>query len=298
MRIEARRLRRDLDRYHVDAGRDAPVRISVPTGGYVPHFERQRDAAIATPAQPLEDIPVSAGREKRQSITLVAPKRQHWLRTAGLAAAAVAAAAATAFWTWHRIDTMSLLPFEPAGTGDRTRFPAAGFTQQLVTDLMRLGGLRLYAGTPADTRDSAAPDRHGVRYVSYRLVGPRHSSGRDRQRVGRSRLAQANGSLAPRLAVDTAALYRGHRLTDDTVRLLVGRLTAAGWRVPKTHLPRMVGGACASAGSAGRLPSDDRSLTLCAAAAGQVLEVAHEVKFSSHRRNFAQAADGIKPPQE
>ena len=38
VRFEARRLRRDLDSYYVDAGARDPVRISIPKGQYVPHF--------------------------------------------------------------------------------------------------------------------------------------------------------------------------------------------------------------------------------------------------------------------
>lgn len=42
VRLEARRLRRDLDSYYATAGRDDPIRISIPKGGYVPLFEWQR----------------------------------------------------------------------------------------------------------------------------------------------------------------------------------------------------------------------------------------------------------------
>ena len=39
VRLEARRLRRDLDSYYVDAGARDPVRITIPKGHYVPHFK-------------------------------------------------------------------------------------------------------------------------------------------------------------------------------------------------------------------------------------------------------------------
>jgi hypothetical protein len=39
VRLEARRLRRDLDSYYVDTGSRDAVRISIPKGSYVPHFE-------------------------------------------------------------------------------------------------------------------------------------------------------------------------------------------------------------------------------------------------------------------
>ena len=41
VRLEARRLRRDLDIYYGTAGADDPVRITIPKGAYVPCFEWQ-----------------------------------------------------------------------------------------------------------------------------------------------------------------------------------------------------------------------------------------------------------------
>ncbi|MBB3267076.1 tetratricopeptide (TPR) repeat protein/TolB-like protein [Azospirillum sp. OGB3] len=40
VRLEAGRLRRSLDHYYLTAGRDDPIRIVVPKGGYAPRFER------------------------------------------------------------------------------------------------------------------------------------------------------------------------------------------------------------------------------------------------------------------
>jgi hypothetical protein len=55
VRLEARRLRRDLDGYYATAGARDPVRISVPKGAYVPLSEGQ-DAAgpSALPHSPGE----------------------------------------------------------------------------------------------------------------------------------------------------------------------------------------------------------------------------------------------------
>ena len=50
VRFEARRLRRDLDSYYVDAGGRDPVRITIPKGGYVPHFEWHRAPTGAPPS--------------------------------------------------------------------------------------------------------------------------------------------------------------------------------------------------------------------------------------------------------
>lgn len=53
VRIEAGRLRRALDLYYLTAGRDDPIRISVPRGGYVPALERPApEVALAPEPRP------------------------------------------------------------------------------------------------------------------------------------------------------------------------------------------------------------------------------------------------------
>ena len=44
VRLEAGRLRRDLERYYLTAGQDDPIVVTVPKGGYVPAFH------VRTPA--------------------------------------------------------------------------------------------------------------------------------------------------------------------------------------------------------------------------------------------------------
>ncbi|MDQ2106009.1 hypothetical protein QSG27_25160, partial [Azospirillum sp. C340-1] len=43
VRLEAGRLRRSLEHYYLTAGRNDPIRIVVPKGGYAPRFERMAD---------------------------------------------------------------------------------------------------------------------------------------------------------------------------------------------------------------------------------------------------------------
>ena len=49
VRIEAGKLRRDLETYYLKSGRGNPVRISVPRGGYDPVFKRQEPRAESAP---------------------------------------------------------------------------------------------------------------------------------------------------------------------------------------------------------------------------------------------------------
>lgn len=54
VRVEARRLRSELDGYYAGPGSSDPVRITVPTGSYRPHFAEQ--FRHAEEAQPRRDV--------------------------------------------------------------------------------------------------------------------------------------------------------------------------------------------------------------------------------------------------
>jgi adenylate cyclase len=77
VRIEASRLRRSLERYYLLAGRDDPVRIEVPKGGYVPAFYPQShtdDGADALASAP-DRRPPGAQDEPVRSQVAEAPTR-------------------------------------------------------------------------------------------------------------------------------------------------------------------------------------------------------------------------------
>ena len=50
VRIEASKLRRDLEHYYLTAGRGERIQISIPKGGYRPHFEEREPAEAETVA--------------------------------------------------------------------------------------------------------------------------------------------------------------------------------------------------------------------------------------------------------
>lgn len=52
VRIEAGKLRRDLETYYLKSGRGSRVRISVPRGGYDPVFLREEVPAVSDPVMP------------------------------------------------------------------------------------------------------------------------------------------------------------------------------------------------------------------------------------------------------
>ncbi len=114
VRLEARRLRRDLDSYYANAGRNDPVRISIPKGTYVPTFLRQGPAKEgasddrAVPPQPL-------GRP--------AP----------------------------RGPSVLVMPFDGLDGTESSRYIGLGISQDLIGNLFRFPSLQVQAMPPTTT---------------------------------------------------------------------------------------------------------------------------------------------------
>lgn len=97
VRLEARRLRRDLDSYYMGAGSRDPVRISIPKGAYVPFFE-WRDPPPA-PLAAREETPREAAAEPPHEAAPLTPAGPEAIEGTEVAAAddsPVAPAATTA----------------------------------------------------------------------------------------------------------------------------------------------------------------------------------------------------------
>lgn len=73
VRIEASRLRRSLEHYYLLDGKDDPIRIEIPKGGYVPVFHRPRgDGMLPPPQPPTPSLPwrLSARRSRARALLL------------------------------------------------------------------------------------------------------------------------------------------------------------------------------------------------------------------------------------
>ncbi|MCA9312352.1 MAG: hypothetical protein KDA21_14155, partial [Phycisphaerales bacterium] len=185
VRLEARRLRRDLDSYYVDPGLHDQVRISIPKGSYVPHFEWSESAPPASPV----DEPTTPGGEavegENPDPDAEEPARQPRHVLTALAIVVVLAAAGFAGWFLRGERTAPLpvstgdyvgepavvvLPFEALATTQDSRYLADGISQELISDLMRFPGFRLYT-LPIGFGDEASPEPEklgrdlGVAYV-------------------------------------------------------------------------------------------------------------------------------------
>lgn len=72
VRVSASRVRRNLERYYAFEGRNEPVRISVPAGGYVPLFERRdrvQAGVLAAPGVAVVELS-SAGASSARALAL------------------------------------------------------------------------------------------------------------------------------------------------------------------------------------------------------------------------------------
>lgn len=158
VRIEARRLRRDLDSYYVDAGSHDRVRISIPKGSYAPHFEWHEAASLALSeaeqAAGSGHIPASDGSGTADDISKIARAPTRNLIVAALVVALVAAGIGAWFMTAETPQSLTgshkygpavvVLPFKALDSSDNSRYLASGISQELVRNLMRFPSFRLY----------------------------------------------------------------------------------------------------------------------------------------------------------
>ena len=170
VRLEARRLRSDLDSYYVDAGSQDPVRITIPKGGYVPHFEWQHQEAqsptlgpaILGVTPPAGDPAVTslsgAGNEttSRRSRLILATAL---LAIGGLVAitAVFGLRGAEPVSTIARTPAIIVLPFDAFGDNENIELIASGVTGELISNLMLFKDFRVYS-TAASLGQNADAD--------------------------------------------------------------------------------------------------------------------------------------------
>ena len=171
VRLEARRLRRDLDSYYVAAGSHDPVRISIPKGSYVPHFEWRE---VAPPTAVSVEKPIVATDRSLPPWKLL---------LTGLILAAFVLIAVGWFLLDGKKSPLSsitsdakygpaivVLPLEAFNSTENSRFLAEGISQELIGALMRFPGFRLYT-LPIGFESAAGPEpatlgrNLGVTYV-------------------------------------------------------------------------------------------------------------------------------------
>lgn len=179
VRIEARRLRSDLDGYYAGKGHGDRLRIAIPKGGYQPMAYWQGDPEPAATEPPgIVTPPVPDANASRPSPT-IAPRKMLVPVLVGLVLL-LGVAAAYGLWQRQSPGTASsaqatsvpvmVLPFDALGTSADTAALSEGLTQELIANLMQFSGLRLYTAN-ASFRQSPSADAAdlakdlGVAYV-------------------------------------------------------------------------------------------------------------------------------------
>ncbi|WP_149341949.1 tetratricopeptide repeat protein [Neorhizobium sp. P12A] len=224
VRLEARRLRRDLDCYYAGAGSHDRIRISIPRGGYACQFEWTEGGAgsspvhsttatdapvLASPARLAEpDIhPAAIPFDPPESRDAGSHKWQPGWRNAVVAFVILLACVGAAAWVWSRTHgqgpdpmargpTMIVLPFEALSAGEDDRFLASGLTQQLITNLMRFDTLRLYSLPASFAQDANAdPTNLGRRLAVAYVVKGSLRSNNETVRVGAQLIDARSGQV-------------------------------------------------------------------------------------------------------
>lgn len=178
VRVEARRLRRDLHSYYITTGKRDPVVISIPKGGYVPQFEwREVEAAPNAPSPPPAAPPAK----------VTGPPRR-WLALALIAGAALggfASFGADRIGSWldrgesavtalRRGPKLAVLPFVSLSDDPEQAYFSRGITDQIVTDLARFGALVVLSLQPAASSQENSEDPKALRKrlgIDYLLSG-------------------------------------------------------------------------------------------------------------------------------
>jgi TolB-like protein/Flp pilus assembly protein TadD len=179
VRLEALRLRTRLEKYYAEEGLNAPLRIELPKGGYVPVFIPR-----TVPA------PDSAPEAH--------PRRARRLAVAAVATTAVLIVLG-AYWGLsagrNKTASIAVLPFLNLSSEPGSEYFTEGFVEELTTSLAQVEGLQVAARSSAFQFRGKSPDirdagrRLGVRTV---LEGSVRTEGR-KMRVSAQLIDAADG---------------------------------------------------------------------------------------------------------
>ena len=188
VRLEARRLRHDLDSYYVSEGRDNALRISIPKGRYVPTVTAQNDAPPAFIAEQMAGGLALHVANIEDNPNAALPSR-HWKVAAAISVGVAAILVLANLLIDHRPTgnansevgppAVAILPFEVLSTSEQDRFLATGISNRVAAELNRYPDIRIYSPmissaqmASSDTAWSATRSN-----VSYLVAGSLRTDG-------------------------------------------------------------------------------------------------------------------------
>ncbi len=180
VRLEARRLRHDLSSYYVSAGRDNPLRITIPKGQYVPVIEWAHKPLFAEAsydrAQPVQS---ASNLERGKPRTRISWR----LAAAGTLGLVAVLGVVLAAWDLNeekdsaaaRGPALAVLPFSTTGLAPQHSNIGRGIADAVLAGLSRFPDVRLYLAGP-EAQASEDPVQIGNRLgLTYVLQGSAQS---------------------------------------------------------------------------------------------------------------------------
>jgi TolB-like protein len=164
VRLEARRLRRDLDSYYMDDGQNDAVRISIPKGSYVPSFEWHNVPPLAAPTgrhasnlrnDSAQGVAIGANWRSKPAFVRNLLIFAAFVLAVGVAGWILLSGRAQPHWGSSREPAVLVMPFEALSPGENTRYFAVGMGQELISNLFRFAGFRLYTLPIGSDQDSS-----------------------------------------------------------------------------------------------------------------------------------------------
>ncbi|OOG69910.1 hypothetical protein B0E45_14985 [Sinorhizobium sp. A49] len=173
VRIEAGRVRRALERYYLVAGREDPVVISMPKGGYVPTFARRIPTKSDSGGEPgaerrllwLDSRWVTFGVAVFALITLIVAIVP---RLTALPAVEVESSALTQSKIRPDIPRLLVEPFEDLSGGQLSSTIARGLTDEVIAQIAKFKEIVVVAQRGSVLPDISAP---GSKPPAYALQG-------------------------------------------------------------------------------------------------------------------------------
>jgi TolB-like protein/Tfp pilus assembly protein PilF len=181
VRVEARRLRQDLDSYYVSAGRNNALRISIPKGQYAPGIDwaqaSEPSAIVAAHvssdgAEPRHDAPAAPGaRARSRGRMLAAAAAVLCVVLIGVAGLYLTQRSETTETSLQREPSLTVLPFTTTGAPADQESLGKSLANEILNDLSQFPNLRLYV-PGNETTGTADPMEFGDRLnLAYVLDG-------------------------------------------------------------------------------------------------------------------------------